>query len=279
MAIKIVSIQPSNGKKSNPLNPLGRETRSHIYAALKHAIADPTISSIILYGGKNFSAGADISEFSPKNNPQESIESSATVPSLTELGNQIESSPKPIVAAITGVALGGGCELALACHFRVAGAKARMGLPEVKIGLIPGAGGTQRLPRISKDVPWTLNVITSGRMVGMGEAKAKGIIDEIVEGNDILSAAKKWASYAELMDDMTFRRACNQRVIAEDDADGIMRAKAVCDGLARKLPSKERGGEAVHAALEAIRASFERNGYDAGMEKPVAQSYQVLDYD
>lgn len=266
MTVKIINIQPETAGRANPLNPLGRETRKQLHAKLKEAIADPGVSSIILYGGKNFSAGADISEFSAKGNPKESIESSAKIPSLTDLGNQIESSPKPIVAAITGVALGGGCELALACHFRVAHAKARIGLPEVKIGLIPGAGGTQRLPRICKDVPWSLNVISSGRMVGMAEAKSKRIVDEIVEGNDLLDVAKKWSSYAELMQDMTFRRACNQKVIADDDAEGLRRAHFICENFARKLPPKERGGKAVHAVLAAIRASFEKDGYAGGME-------------
>lgn len=266
MAVKTVLIQPP-GKAANPFNPLGKETRKHIFTELEQAIADPNVSSIVLYGGKNFSAGADISEFSAKGDPKESVESSAKIPSLTDLGNQIESSPKPIVAAITGVALGGGCELALAAHFRVASSKARIGLPEVKIGLIPGAGGTQRLPRISKDVPWSLNVITSGRMVKMAEAKSKGIIDEVVvEGSDILEVAKKWALWAELMPDMTYKRACNQKAIADDDVEGMKKAQFICDKLARKLPPTERGGQAVHAALTAIRASFAKDGYEAGVE-------------
>jgi len=267
MTIQIINVQPPLGK--NPLNPLGKETRIHIRNTLTQAIADPDTTSIILFGGKNFSAGADITEFSAKNqDPKAAIETSAEIPSLTDLANLIESCPKPVIGAITGVALGGGCELSLACHFRVAHEKARMGLPEVKIGLIPGAGGTQRLPRLCKDVAWALNVVTSGRMVGMKEAKAKHVVDEIVQGgvDDVLNMAKKYAKYGELMRDMTYRRTCNQQVIADDDAEGMKRAKLICDKMARKLPSKERGGESVCAALTAVRASFEKNGFDAGME-------------
>jgi len=268
MTIQIIKLQPPNGKQ-NPLNPLGKETRIHIHNLISQAIVDPDVTSIILFGGANFSAGADITEFSAKNqDPKEAIDSSDKVPSLTDLGNLIESCPKPIIGAITGVALGGGCELSLACHFRVAHDKARIGLPEVKIGLIPGAGGTQRLPRICKDVAWALNVVTSGRMVGMKEAKAKRVVDEVVEGSfeDVLEVAKKYAKYGELMRDMTHRRACNQKVIANDDVEGMARAKLICEKMARKFPAKERGGESVHAALTAIRASFEKDGYDAGME-------------
>ena len=136
----------------------------------------------------------------------------------------------------------------------------------MKIGLIPGAGGTQRLPRICKDIPWALNIITSGRMITMIEAKSKGVVDEVVKSDDILKVAKKWASWAELMPQMDFKRACNQMAIADDDAEGRMRATMVCDKLAKQLPSKERGGKSVHAALQAIRASFEKDGYEAGME-------------
>jgi 3-hydroxyacyl-CoA dehydrogenase/enoyl-CoA hydratase/carnithine racemase len=267
MTIQIINLQAPLGK--NPFNPLGKETRIHIHNSLKQAIANQDITSIILFGGTNFSAGADIAEFSAKNqDPKAAIESSAEIPSLTDLVNLIESSHKPVIGAITGVALGGGCELSLACHFRVAHEKARMGLPEVKIGLIPGAGGTQRLPRLCKDVAWALDVVTSGRMVGMQEAKTKHVVDEIVQGGleDVLSMAKKYAKYGELMRDMTYRRVCNQNVIADDDAEGMKRAKLICDKMARKLPSKERGGEALRAALTAIRASFEKDGFDAGME-------------
>jgi enoyl-CoA hydratase/carnithine racemase len=96
MTIQIIKLQPTNGKQ-NPLNPLGKETRIHIHNSLSKAIADPDITSIILFGGSNFSAGADITEFSAKNqDPKEAIDSSGAVPSLTDLGNLIESCRKPV---------------------------------------------------------------------------------------------------------------------------------------------------------------------------------------
>lgn len=269
MTVKIISIKSPNSKSSNPFNPLSRETRIHLFNALKEAIQTPEITSIILYGGSNFSAGADITEFQPQKDKsaKDAIESSEDVPSLTDLAQQIESSTKPIVAALTGVALGGGCELALACHFRVALNNCKMGLPEVKIGLIPGAGGTQRLPRLTKDIPWCLDVITSGRMVGMEEAKRKGVVDDVVQGTDILDVAKKWAKFGELMGtDLAFRKTSNKRVFAEDDALGRTHAQNICDQFQRKLPRKERGGESLQAAVVAVRASFEQTNFEKSMK-------------
>lgn len=269
MTVKIISIKSPNSKSPNPLNPLSRETRLHLSNALKTAIQTPEITSIILYGGSNFSAGADITEFQPQNNnpsAKDAIASSEGVPSLTDLAQQIESSNKPIVAALTGVVLGGGCELALACHFRVALKNCKIGLPEVKIGLIPGAGGTQRLPRLTKDVLWCLDVITSGRMVGMDEAKRKGVVDDVVQGTDILNAAKKWARFGELMGkDLVFRKSSNMRVFAEDDTLGITRAQNICDQFLIKMPPKERGGESLHAAIAAVRTSFEQTDFEKSM--------------
>jgi len=294
MSVKIIRIQPAGSSSSttaqNPLNPLGRQTRLFIHKSLIEAIQDPVVSSIILYGGSNFSAGADIHEFSSKSSAsdtQKNVQGSPSIPSLSELANQISSSPKPIVAAITGVALGGGCELALSCHFRIASDRAKMGLPEVKIGLIPGAGGTQRLPRISKDISWALDVIVSGRMIGMEEARAKGVIDEVVSTNnktmnqsvsgggshivqegeqEVLKVAQKWAKFAELMQDMTYRRACNLNVFAHDDEQGRKRAQTICNEVQRKLSPIERGGEAKHAAVEAVRASFDTKSYEEGIQ-------------
>lgn len=298
MSVKIIHLQrPATSgtdqdqkkKTKNPLNPLGQQTRSLLRDSLLQAIRDPSVSSIVLFGGSNFSAGADIHEFSSSKDgsspgPQTMLSSSPSVPSLTDLGNLISSSPKPVVAALTGVVLGGGCELALACHFRVASGRAKMGLPEVKIGLVPGAGGTQRLPRVCKNVAWSLDVIVSGRMFDMEEAKGKGVIDEVVPVStnqvpsqelqqeedphlqEVLNVAVKWAKFAELMKDMTYRTASNLRVFALDDIQGRKQAHLICDQVKRKLPPKERGGEAQHAAVEAVRASFDHASFEDGME-------------
>ncbi len=123
---------------SPPVNALSAAVRGGILTCIKAAIADPAIKGIVLTcAGRTFIAGADITEFGKPPKP----------PGLNEVLAEMENSPKPIVAAIHGTALGGGLEVALACHFRVAVKEAKLGLPEVKLGLLPGAGGTQRLPR------------------------------------------------------------------------------------------------------------------------------------
>ena len=123
-----------------PVNGLGHALRSAIVAAVDAAQADPAVKAIVLVGaGKLFSGGADIREF---NTPKASAE-----PTLHTVIRVVESSAKPVVAAIAGHCMGGGLELSLACHHRVANARASVALPEVKLGLLPGAGGTQRLPR------------------------------------------------------------------------------------------------------------------------------------
>uniref|UniRef100_A0A8D2QNK1 Peroxisomal bifunctional enzyme n=1 Tax=Zosterops lateralis melanops TaxID=1220523 RepID=A0A8D2QNK1_ZOSLA len=148
---------------------------------LKKADADPSVKAVMICGenGK-FSAGADIRGFSsPK----------TLGVALGPIVSLIESSEKPVVAAIEGVALGGGLEVALGCHYRVAHAKARMGLPEVTIGLLPGAEGTQRLPRLI-GVPAALDMITTGKHIPATEALKLGLVDEIVEENTIEAAIR-----------------------------------------------------------------------------------------
>ena len=201
------------------------------------------------------------------NNPKEAIASSDDIPSITQLAHQIEVSTKPIIAAITGVALGGGLELALGCHFRVCDEKTKIGLPEVNIGLIPGGGGTQRLPRVCHggNVAWALDVILTGRMVKADEAKRVGVIDDIAKNEHILEVARKWAIFAESMGDMKRRIACCKSVFAEDDVNSKTMARNICDDMMKKLPKVERGGKAKHAALKAVKAAFEKRTFEDGM--------------
>ena len=140
-----------------PVNGLGYATRLGIADGVDRANADPAVKAIVITGaGKAFSGGADIREFgSPK---------STAEPNLLTLIRMAEDSTKPVVAAINGVAMGGGLELALGCHYRVTAPKVPIALPEVKIGLIPGADGTQRLPRVL-GVETALNMIVSGEPV------------------------------------------------------------------------------------------------------------------
>ncbi|NWQ64819.1 ECHP enzyme, partial [Neopipo cinnamomea] len=148
---------------------------------LKKADADPSVKAVMICGenGK-FSAGADIRGFSSPNRPARS---------LAALVSRIESSKKPVVAAIEGVAFGGGLEVALGCHYRVAHVKAQMGLPEVTLGLLPGAQGTQRLPRLI-GVPAALDMITTGKHIPATEALKLGLVDEVVEENTIEAAIR-----------------------------------------------------------------------------------------
>src|SRR5437879_1299802 len=161
-----------------PVNSLGNALRAAIMEYLKKAESDPAVKGAVLIGSaKAFSGGADIREF---NKPREK-------PDLAELNDQQDAMTKPLVAAIGGFALGGGLELALACHFRIALPKSQLGLPEVKLGILPGSGGTQRLPRIIA-MAEALRMMTSGNPIAAERAKLLGLVDEIVEG-DLLEAA------------------------------------------------------------------------------------------
>src|SRR6266850_2220879 len=165
-----------------PVNSLGNALRTAIMEYLKKAEGDPAVKGAVLIGSaKAFSGGADIREF---NKPREK-------PDLSEVNAQQDSMSKPLVAAIGGFALGGGLELALACHFRVALPKSQLGLPEVKLGILPGSGGTQRLPRI---IPMAeaVRMMTTGATIPAEKAKELGLIDEIVQG-DLLEAAVAYA--------------------------------------------------------------------------------------
>lgn len=156
---------------SPPVNALSQAVRSGLVAALADALEDPGVEWILLQsGGRCFSAGADIKEFGK---PPQS-------PVLPEVIHAIESSSKPVVAWLHGVALGGGLELAMACHYRLAAPDARFGLPEVKLGLIPGAGGTQRLPRLV-GLEAALELILSGEPIGADKALELGLVDGVAD--------------------------------------------------------------------------------------------------
>jgi 3-hydroxyacyl-CoA dehydrogenase len=170
-----------------PVNALSPAVVASIRDAFKAVAADSAIRAIILTGaGKAFCGGADIKEFA-KLKPGELAAADVFNPWL----NAIEESPKPVVAAINGVCLGGGLELAMACHYRIAAPSAQVGQPEVKLGLIPGAGGTQRLPRLA-GIAKAAEMIASGKPVDAADAQRFGIVDRVVEG-DVLEEAAKFA--------------------------------------------------------------------------------------
>src|SRR5919198_1915054 len=165
-----------------PVNALSQHVRQGLRDGVKQAIADDGVAAVVIVcAGRTFIAGADITEFGKP--PRE--------PGLHEVLGIIEGSPKPVVAAIHGTALGGGLEVALACHWRVAVKSARVGFPEVKLGLLPGAAGTQRLPRVA-GVEKALQMIVSGDPITADDALRHGVIDEIVDG-DLTAAAIAFA--------------------------------------------------------------------------------------
>src|SRR5882757_6775639 len=167
-----------------PVNGLGLATRTAVVEGIDRAQRDPAVSSVVITGaGRAFSAGADIREFNTAKAHQ--------APVLGTVLEVIESSAKPVVAAIHSMALGGGLELALAAHYRVAVPGTQIGLPEVKLGILPGAGGTQRLPR-AVGLEIALNMIVSGAPVKSEELAGTRLFDQILEG-DLLSGAIAFA--------------------------------------------------------------------------------------
>ncbi|MGB2361451.1 MAG: enoyl-CoA hydratase/isomerase family protein, partial [Luminiphilus sp.] len=166
---------------SPPVNALSHSVRQGLVDALNAAAIDETDITILRCAGRTFIAGADITEFGKP--PQ--------APVLATVLEALESHPKPVVAAIHGTALGGGLELALCCDYRLAVETAKVGLPEVNLGLLPGAGGTQRLPRLT-GLQIAIDMITSGRPLSARDAHAAGIVDE-VSGDDLARAAEAFA--------------------------------------------------------------------------------------
>ena len=169
---------------SPPVNALSANVREGLHLGVKQAIEDDNAKAIVLIcEGRTFIAGADITEFgqAPKG------------PSLFEVQDMIEGSPKPVISAIHGTALGGGLEVALTCHYRIAIPSARCGLPEVNLGLLPGAGGTQRLPRIV-GAQKALEMVTSGQHVPAKQCLEIGLIDELANEDTLLADAIKFAT-------------------------------------------------------------------------------------
>jgi enoyl-CoA hydratase/carnithine racemase len=171
-----------------PMNALNKQVQEEIRAAALEATDRADVRAVIVYGGeKVFAAGADIKEMTDMSY----VDMAARARALSSSVTAVAEIPKPTVAAITGYALGGGLELALCCDRRIVGDNAKVGQPEILLGIIPGAGGTQRLARLvgpakAKDVVFT------GRFVGAQEALEMGLVDQVVAPDDVLSAARAW---------------------------------------------------------------------------------------
>jgi 3-hydroxyacyl-CoA dehydrogenase len=229
-----------------PVNGLGYDTRREFAAGVERAAADPAISAIVVTGaGRAFSGGADIKEFgSPK---------AIAEPNLLSLIRLLEDCSKPVVAAINGVCMGGGLELSLGCHYRVAASGVDVALPEVKIGLIPGAGGTQRLPRVL-GVETALNLIVSGDPVKselLASVPGQKLFDQIASG-DVVEAAcvLALAKAAEHRAGAPLPRVRDLKV-RHDNADAYFQfARNMVKGMARNFPAPAKCVDAVEASVK-----------------------------
>jgi enoyl-CoA hydratase/carnithine racemase len=173
-----------------PMNALNAQVQDEIAAAAAEVDTDPAVRAVVLYGGeKVFAAGADIKEMAEATFAQVAVDSRRLQAAFTA----VATIGKPVVAAVTGYALGGGLELALCADFRVAGEGARVGQPEILLGIIPGGGGTQRLPRLI-GTSRAKDLVLSGRQVGAEEALRIGLVDRVVPAADVIDTALAWAA-------------------------------------------------------------------------------------
>jgi len=174
-----------------PVNALDQKTMAELGEAVDEVIADPAVKAAILTGGGQmaFVAGADINEFTKLTTPEAAKE---FIQQGQNTFNKIENSPKPFIAAINGVALGGGMELAMACHMRIAGDRVRLGQPEITLGIIPGWGGTQRLTRIVGPAKASELILTGDNFTAQ-EAYRLNLINKVVPGGEVLKTAKDLA--------------------------------------------------------------------------------------
>ncbi|MEK7795057.1 MAG: 3-hydroxyacyl-CoA dehydrogenase NAD-binding domain-containing protein [Candidatus Hydrogenedentota bacterium] len=217
-----------------PVNALGVGVRAGLVECMNQAEADVACQAVVLAcAGRTFIAGADISEFGKP--PQE--------PNLNVAIEGMENAIKPVVAAIHGTALGGGCEISMCCHYRVAVASAKLGQPEVNLGLIPGAGGTQRLPRLI-GVEKALEMIVGGAPISAAEAKSLGLIDEVISG-DLLEGAIAFAENL-VKDKAPLRRARD----LNDKTRGVDRG--VFDKARAYWAKTKRGFEAPQRNIDAV---------------------------
>jgi 3-hydroxyacyl-CoA dehydrogenase len=233
-----------------PVNALSHPMRARIAAQLAEAESRPEIKAVVLVGtGEFFCGGADVKEF---NTPRMSAE-----PNLPTLIRLFEHSIKPTIAAVSGTALGGGFELALACHYRVATPAARVGLPEVKIGLIPGSGGTQRLPR-AVGLETAINMIVSGEPVRAADLGRTGLFDRIIDG-DLLTGVQAFAR--EIASAATPPRLLRDRPVGDANHEALLQ-------FARNMVKAKAGPfPAPLACLDAIEACVRARTFDEGSAK------------
>lgn len=236
-----------------PVNALSHDVRSGLMEALGAAESDPAVAAVVIAcAGRTFVAGADIRELGTGRQP----------PLLTDLVGALDAMRKPVVAALFGTTLGGGLELALGCHYRVAARKTRLGFPEVKLGVIPGGRGTQLLPRAVGAVK-ALSMIVTGAPVGAEEALKDGLVDALTD-DDPAEAAIAFARDAAARPP---RHLCDEE--AKLEADRADRKRF--DEAAAALTRRARGLKAPHACVEAVR-----NALDLSYEEGVARERAIF---
>ena len=244
---------------SPPVNALSHSVRQGLVDALNAAATDNTDITVLRCAGRTFIAGADITEFGKP--PQ--------APALATVLEALESHPKPVIAAIHGTALGGGLELALCCDYRLAVETAKVGLPEVNLGLLPGAGGTQRLPRLT-GLKTAIDMITSGRPLNASDALAAGIVDE-VSGDDLAQAATNFAE--ELLKRGAGKRLTKDIALAFSDKDSALLSSAR-GTIAKRLKGQTAPQRILDCLLAAGTVPFEeglkceRQAFEACMADP-----------
>ncbi|MDO8654694.1 MAG: 3-hydroxyacyl-CoA dehydrogenase NAD-binding domain-containing protein [Undibacterium sp.] len=243
-----------------PVNALGVDVRRGILAAINAAETDLAVQTVLIVGaGRNFIAGADIRELGQPPLP----------PSLPEVCNRIEACSKPVVVAIHGAALGGGLEIALAAHYRLALAGAKLGLPEVQLGLIPGAGGTQRTPRLI-GVKAALDLMLSGRHLGAEEACALGLVDRVGNSNDVLAEGVAYAQEL-LSKNAAVRRTRDAGALVDRQASLAAIEAARADTI-----KKSRGLFSPLKIIEAVEATLDQS-FDEGLAIERKLFLQCLD--
>ena len=234
--------------KNPPVNALGVGLRAAIAACVDRAIGEGAIGAMVIVGsGSAFCGGADVSEFG--------LPAMSASPSLNELFSLIENSPKAVVAALNGLALGGGLELAMACHYRLAAPTAQLGMPEVKLGILPGAGGTQRLPRLV-GVERALNMIVGGAPVVARELANTGLLDEVVEG-EVLAAAVSLAQRI-IAEKLPVKKARDAKIDLPNAEAFVEFSRNAVAAVSKSYPAPAKCVEAVEAAV--------RKPFDEGMK-------------
>jgi 3-hydroxyacyl-CoA dehydrogenase len=247
-----------------PVNSLGYDLRVGIADALDVANANPAVQAIVLTGtARAFSAGADVTEFGTAKGAKE--------PNLRVVIGLLENNPKPVVGAIAGQCLGGGLELAMGCHFRVAAPDAQLGLPEVKIGLLPGAGGTQRLPRLI-GLEAALNMIVSGAPVAAAKFAGTPLVDKVIDG-ELTAGAIAFAE--EVIEKKLPARRARDLKVKDPQAEAFLQfARNTVGAMNKNFPAPMKCLEAVAASVKPFEqgVAVEREGFLSLMASPESKA-------